>query len=177
MLQMAFISPVTYLVARPRISFKLLKTVAPLAVVNVMNVTAGLIGTGGLSVPMFIALRRFTLLFTIVIERYWLRKTHDWPTLAAMGIMIGGALIAAITDISFNLAGYIAVLFNDMLTSLYLILVKNTPETNGLSTTGMLFYNSTLSLPILMAAVLFLGEPKRIATYPQIHDPHFLVRG
>lgn len=39
---------------------------------------------------MFIALRRFTLLFTILLERYWLKKSHDWPTLSAMGIMIGG---------------------------------------------------------------------------------------
>lgn len=40
---------------------------------------------------MFIALRRFTLLFTILLERYWLKKAHDWPTLGAMAIMIGGA--------------------------------------------------------------------------------------
>ncbi len=47
-------------------------------------------GTAGLNVPMFIALRRFTLLFTILLERFWLKKSHDWPTLSAMGIMIGG---------------------------------------------------------------------------------------
>ena len=40
-----------------------------------------LAGTAGLNVPMFIALRRFTLLFTILLERFWLRKLHDWPTL------------------------------------------------------------------------------------------------
>lgn len=176
MLQMAFISPVTYMVARPSISMSLLRSLAPLAFVNVLNVTSGLVGTGGLSVPMFIALRRFTLLFTILIERYWLRKAHDWPTLSAMGIMIGGALVAAATDLSFNTTGYVAVLFNDMLTSLYLIMVKNTPETNGLSTTGMLFYNSTLSLPMLLTAVFVKGEPRAIASHPQIHNPHFLVR-
>ncbi len=49
-----------------------------------------LAGTAGLNVPMFIALRRFTLLFTILLERFWLKKSHDWPTLSAMGIMIGG---------------------------------------------------------------------------------------
>jgi hypothetical protein len=43
---------------------------------------------------MFIALRRFTLLFTILLERYWLKKSHDWPTLSAMGIMIGGGAAA-----------------------------------------------------------------------------------
>lgn len=47
-----------------------------------------------------------------------------------------GALIAAVTDLTFNLRGYLAVLTNDVLTSLYLIMVKDTPTTGGLSTTG-----------------------------------------
>lgn len=161
LLQMAFIAPVSYLVARPQLNIALVRQLAPLAMVNVMNVVCGLIGetrnvalpaactaaqrclahtgrpggplqpltldqgvaglfdimpatrpcchpaysaprhpqiatrgagTAGLNVPMFIALRRFTLLFTILLERYWLKKTHDWPTLSAMGIMIGGEL-------------------------------------------------------------------------------------
>lgn len=175
MLQMAFISPVTYLLARPILSWQLLRGLAPLAIVNVLNVVSGLVGTGGLNVPMFIALRRFTLLFTILLERYWLKKTHDWPTLSAMGIMIGGALIAAATDLTFNPSGYAAVLCNDLLTSLYLIMVKNTPATNGLSTTGMLFYNSTLSLPMLLMAMIYMGEPRAVLTYPQLYSPNFLV--
>ncbi len=44
MLQMAFISPVSYLVARPVLSKELLKSLAPLAMVNVLNVVCGLIG-------------------------------------------------------------------------------------------------------------------------------------
>lgn len=175
MLQMAFISPVTYLLARPILSWQLLRGLAPLAIVNVLNVVSGLVGTGGLNVPMFIALRRFTLLFTILLERYWLKKTHDWPTLSAMGIMIGGALIAAATDLTFNPSGYAAVLCNDLLTSLYLIMVKNTPATNGLSTTGMLFYNSTLSLPMLLMAMIYMGEPRAVLTYPQLYSPNFLL--
>jgi solute carrier family 35 protein len=169
---MAFISPVTYFAARPTLSLDLCRALAPLAMVNVLNVVCGLVGTGGLNVPMFIALRRFTLLFTILLERFWLRKTHDMSTLGAMGFMIGGAIIAAATDLTFNPTGYMAVLGNDLLTSLYLIMVKNLPS-NGLSTTGMLFYNSTLSLPMLAAAVVFTGEPSRLLQYPRLHEPKF----
>lgn len=176
MLQMAFISPVSYVVARPVLSWQLLTSLAPLALVNVLNVVSGLVGTGGLNVPMFIALRRFTLVFTILLERYWLKKTHDWPTLSAMGIMIGGAMVAAATDLTFSPVGYAAVLCNDVLTSLYLIMVKNTPATNGLSTTGMLFYNSTLSLPMLAAAVVYQGEPAGMLSFPRLHDRQFQVR-
>jgi len=89
--------------------------------------------------------------------------------------MITGALIAAATDLTFSPKGYAAVLCNDALTSLYLIMVKNTPQSSGLSTTGMLFYNSTLSLPMLLLAVLFFKEPIRIVDFPDIVNPHFLI--
>jgi hypothetical protein len=48
-------------------------------------------GTGGLNVPMFIALRRFTLLCTIVLERLMYHKQHDKATYGAVAMMIGGA--------------------------------------------------------------------------------------
>lgn len=47
-----------------------------------------------------------------------------------------GALLAAATDLTFSVRGYAAVLGNDVLTSLYLIMVKNTPSTSGLTTAG-----------------------------------------
>ena len=46
LLQMAFISPVSYIVARPTLSRELLGTLAPLAMVNVFNVMCGLLGVG-----------------------------------------------------------------------------------------------------------------------------------
>ena len=63
-------------------------------------------------------------------------NTLTTPSVAA------GAFIAAMSDLTFNLYGYAAVLGNDFLTALYLILVKNTPATAGLTTTGLLFYNA-----------------------------------
>ena len=40
---------------------------------------------------MFIALRRFTLLCTIVLERVLMAKRHDRSTIGAVGVMIIGA--------------------------------------------------------------------------------------
>lgn len=172
LLQMTFISVTTYLVARPTISLSLFKSLTPLATVNVLNVTFGLVGTGGLNVPMFIALRRFTLLFTILLERFWLKKQHDWPTLSAMGVMIGGALMAAATDLSYNPRGYAAVLCNDVLTAMYLIMVKNTNK--GLTTTRMLFYNATISIPMLLVAGFATNELPRLRWAPQLQSGEFL---
>lgn len=43
-------------------------------------------GVGGLNVPMFIALRRFTVLITIGLEVWWYKKKH---TKVAYGKLIG----------------------------------------------------------------------------------------
>jgi len=39
---------------------------------------------------MFIALRRFTLVCTIVLERSLMHKQHDRATIGAVALMIGG---------------------------------------------------------------------------------------
>ncbi|CAK0772874.1 hypothetical protein CVIRNUC_004008 [Coccomyxa viridis] len=175
LLQMAVIAPVCYIVAKPKLEWGIARGILPLALVNVLNVVCGLMGTAGLNVPMFIALRRFTLLCTIVLERFMMGKKHDRSTIGAVGIMIGGAVIAAATDLSFSLSGYSAVIGNDFLTALYLILVKNTPATAGLTTTGLLFYNAALSLPILGVALAASKEPAGIIAYPDSDSWGFRV--
>ena len=50
------------------------------------------------------------------------------------------------------------MLTNDVFTALYLVMVKNTTAAAGLSATAMLFYNSALSMPLLLGAALGTGE-------------------
>jgi len=168
---MAIISPVCYIVARPRVDAATARACAPLALVNVLNLVCGLMGTSGLNVPMFIALRRFTLLCTLMLEFLMYRRIHERTTYFAVAVMITGALVAAASDLSFNAFGYMAVLGNDLMTSMYLILVKDSPHT--LTTTGVLFYNATLSLPLLAGAVALSGEPELIRNFPLIENGSF----
>ena len=93
-----------------------------------------------------------------------------------LGNTTAGALVAAATDLTFNAYGYSAVLFNDFLTASYLIMVKNTPAASALTTTGLLFYNATLSLPLLMASVWGSGEWDGLWKFPLLNNPEFLVR-
>ena len=76
---------------------------------------------------------------------------------------------------SFHPAGYAAVLANDVFTALYLIRVKATPATQGLSTTGLLFYNATLSLPLLAVALAVSWEPGGILAFQGYSSPGFRV--
>lgn len=85
-------------------------------------------------------------------------------------------MLAAVTDLTFNARGYAAVLGNNVLTALYLIMVKNTPGSSGLTTTGLLFYNSTLSLPLLGAALALSGEPAGVFAFPALRASGFQAR-
>jgi len=175
LLQLAFMAPVCYGVARPKLEMRTVWTVLPLSFVNVMNVVSGLISTGGLSVPMFIALRRFTLLITLLIERFLYGKRHNTVTKVTASIMIAGAFLAAWTDATFNLYGYIAIITNDIFTALYLVLVKNIKGLKELTTVELIFYNSALSLPMLLLGFFASGEADRLGEFPSWAVPSFQV--
>ena len=135
---------------------------------------AGLFGTGDLSVPMFIVLRRFTMVITIVIERSYFSTSHDWQVLSSVGVMVGGALVAALTDLAFNLRGYISILSNDLLTSVYLIMVKNLPAAKATDTYTLLYYNAMISMIPLAITSVILGDPAKILAHPSLTDGKFL---
>lgn len=136
--QMMFAAPICAHISGSTFDFKLFKALLPLGLVNGSNIVAGLFGTGDLSVPMFIVLRRFTMVITIVVERIYFSTSHDWQVLSSVGVMVGGALVAALTDLAFNFRGYISILSNDLLTSVYLIMVKNLPAAKNTDTYTLL---------------------------------------
>lgn len=88
---------------------------------------------------------------------------------------MAGALVAASTDLTFNFYGYVSVGLNDFLTALYLVMVKRSPATQGLTTTGILFYNAVLSMPALALALAVSKEPWHLLTFPDLYSKSFRV--
>ena len=182
--------------------------------------------------PMFIVLRRFTMLLTIALEFCVFHKRHDWQVclprphfgtylcplalwhlsvpaltlaafcalpcaslcplvlwqqsvpcscrqpvaavgsitatfqvLASISVMVAGAVIAAATDLSFNAAGYFAVIINDFFTAGYLVMLKHFTPTKGMDSFSILFYNSLISVVPLLAATWALGDLQRIRAF------------
>lgn len=171
--QMCIVAVICYLAARPRLEWKLFKLILPLAFVNVLNLASGLIGTAGLSVPMFIALRRFTLVATLVLERTMDKKRHDRMTYLTISVMLSGAAVAALTDMSFSPKGYAAVFINNFVTALFLVMIKRTTAKAGLTTTGLLFYKAILSVPMLVALTSLSPEVAFAKTFPLLHTRTF----
>ncbi|XP_032942019.1 UDP-N-acetylglucosamine/UDP-glucose/GDP-mannose transporter isoform X8 [Catharus ustulatus] len=89
----------------------------PLPLIYVGNHLSGLSSTSKLSLPMFTVLRKFTIPLTLLLEIIILGKRYPLNIIVSVFTIILGAFIAAGSDLSFNLEGYIYVLLNDIFTA------------------------------------------------------------
>jgi solute carrier family 35 len=133
--------------------------------------------SSGKETPTIAVQCRFTMVMTILIERIAFGVHHDWQVLASVGVMIVGALVAAMTDLSFSFWAYTSVLLNNLFTSIYLVLVKHMKATKHVDTTTLLFYNSIISIVPLTFASFFVGEWAKMAVHPNLDNTGLQITG
>lgn len=63
-----------------------------------------------------------------LLEKWMLNSQPSKTVQLSVGLMLGGALVAALGDLSFNLVGYIVIFFNDLFTALNGVILKRTSE-------------------------------------------------
>ncbi|KAF0988063.1 hypothetical protein HZS_3929 [Henneguya salminicola] len=102
---------------------QIFKTI-PCAILNFLNIISGVNSTRNLSLPMLTVLRRFSLFITLIGEFIFLKIRPKNITVFSIMVMILGAIIACLNDISFNANTYFIVGLNNLLTSGYVIGIK-----------------------------------------------------
>ena len=130
--------------------------ILPISGMFLANVVFGLGGTGSLNLPMFTALRRFSILFTLIGEYYILKKASNQMILFSVFLMVGGALIAAFNDLSYDSFGYMLVFFNNIFTAMSGIYLKRATISGKCNKLGVLYYSSLFSL--IAMCTYFLSE-------------------
>lgn len=148
----------------------------PLPLIYMGNMATGLGGTKELSLPMFTALRRFSILMTMIGERFVLGVRASWPVQASVLAMVGGALLAAADDVTFSWPGYTLVLLNDGFTAANGVYMKKKLDSKELGKYGLMYYNALFM--ILPAAILAwrTGDLEHSAAYPHWGDALFLAQ-
>ena len=92
----------------------------------------------------------------------------------SVSIMLIGSLIAGWGDLGFDPTSYAYVIGNNLCTALYLVTIKRVTAVTKLSSFGIMVYNSTLSIPLLLICELFSGEYLRVAEFEFLCRCHLI---
>ncbi|VDI06361.1 solute carrier family 35, partial [Mytilus galloprovincialis] len=142
----------------PGFSTDIFRKIWPLPLFFLGNLVLGLGGTQKLNLPMFIILRRFTILFTMIAEYYVLGVKASRTIQMTVFLMIFGALVAASNDLAFDLVGYVFIILNDLCTSANGVYTKKKLEAKDLGKYGLLFYNSLFMIVPISILAFSMGE-------------------
>lgn len=138
----------------PVLNYTIFREVFPISMMFLGNVICGLGSTRSLNLPMFTALRRFSILMTMLAEYFILNNLPSRAIIISVFLMVGGALVAAAYDLTFNAWGYALVFLNNAFTTLNGVYLKKASMSGKCNKMGILFYNSLFSA---IAMLLFFG--------------------
>lgn len=148
----------------------------PLPLIYIGNMLFGLGGTKQLSLPMFTALRRFSILMTMIAEYYILGVKARLSIQLSVYTMILGAVVAAFNDLAFNLEGYIFILLNDFFTAANGVFMKKKLDSKELGKYGLMYYNSLFMLGPTILLAWWMGDITQTLDYPDWTNPMFLLQ-
>eukprot|EP00904_Undaria_pinnatifida_P012188 jgi/Undpi1/809/HiC_scaffold_10.g04273.m1 len=147
----------------------------PLMIMFLLNTVSGLGGTQRINLPMFTVLRRFSILMTMLMEKFILKSIVSPVVQISVALMIGGAVVAAFFDLQFELVGYLLILSNDFFTAAYGVCVKQALNLK-IPQMSLLYFNSLFGAIAMTVVVRSMpGEWDRIVNFPEWRNSTFIA--
>lgn len=171
-----FVAKKLRIVSFPTLELNTFNKIFPLPLIYIGNMLFGLGGTKQLSLPMFTALRRFSILMTMILELYILGIRPNFSVQFSVYTMIAGAVVAASNDIAFNLRGYIFVLLNDFFTATNGVYMKKKLDSKELGKYGLMFYNALFMIIPSVFFAFYTGDLEAAYNYEYWSDTIFLIQ-
>lgn len=168
------VAKITGMVKFPNPSVSQFQKVWPLPLFYILNLVFGLGSTKKLNLPMFTVLRRFSLLFMAIGQAYVLNQYESNQVNVTLLFMVGGAFIAAINDLAFDLVGYFFVLINNFTTAASVVYSKQKLNTE-MSKWELLFYNALISLLPAFLVAYVAGDITKAYYFESWADYKFLT--
>ncbi|XP_059216899.1 UDP-sugar transporter UST74c [Stomoxys calcitrans] len=152
------------------------RKIFPLPLIFLGNMMFGLGGTQALSLPMFAALRRFSILMTMLLELKILGIRPSTAVQISVYGMISGALLAASDDLSFNMQGYTYVMITNAMTAANGVYVKKKLDTSEIGKYGLMFYNSLFMLIPALLITYATGDLHKSIAFGEWNNPYFVIQ-
>ncbi|WZZ03123.1 UDP-N-acetylglucosamine transporter UGNT1-like [Brassica napus] len=153
---------------------RLVQTI-PLAFTYLLYMLVTMESVRNINVPMYTTLRRTTILFTMIMEYFLSGQKHSASVISSVGIILLGAIIAGIRDLSFDAYGYGLVFTANICTATYLALIARTGKSTGLNTFGLMWCNGIICIPFLLFWTNIKGELKAMLSFPHLYSLNFQV--
>ena len=134
--------------------------------ISILNTLMGFYGNQLVkNVSMFLTLKKFTVIFLLIIDLFFAKKKISLITIICIFLMTGGSLLIGIDTFSNDYIGYILVFISDVIQIIYSKLIEVFRKHTGVSSLKLLFYNCNLSIPILITGALISNEHEKIYKY------------
>ncbi|KAJ8413994.1 hypothetical protein AAFF_G00065920 [Aldrovandia affinis] len=137
----------------------------PLPLLYVGNHITGLASTKKLSLPMFTILRKFTIIMTMIMESKMLRKTFPNNLVYSVSAIMVGALIAASSDLAFDIEAYTFIILNDLFTAASGVYTKKKLGSEGLGKYGLLYYNACIIIIPTLLAISYTDDLHKVIAF------------
>ncbi|VVB15560.1 unnamed protein product, partial [Arabis nemorensis] len=110
------------------VSARRLVQIIPLAFTYLLYMLVTMESVRNINVPMYTTLRRTIIFFTMIMEYFLSGQKHSVSVIGSVAIIILGAIIAGIRDLSFDAYGYGLVFTANICTATYLALIARIGE-------------------------------------------------
>eukprot|EP00668_Euglena_longa_P015432 GGOE01019512.1.p1 GENE.GGOE01019512.1~~GGOE01019512.1.p1 ORF type:complete len:349 (+),score=131.99 GGOE01019512.1:55-1101(+) len=155
------------------VSISSCRRIMPMPIFFLGNAVCSLGGTKMVTIPTFSALRKFSILLTMILEKVMLNRTSSRGIQFSVFLMILGAFVASAQDLNFDALGYLYVMGNNLFTAGHFIVTKQKTEMASFGSVGSLFYCALIALPI--SFVLCLPELHNVVHFSQWSTFSFLL--
>lgn len=138
--------------------FELYVRLLPLSLAYCGNAMAGMLSLQGLSLPMYSVLKRFTPLLVAAAEFVLFGKRTSRRVLAALALCMIGFILAGLGDLVFDARAYALAMISCASQGAYMISVDHVGRALEMQSHELLYYNSLLSLLVILPWVVYTGE-------------------
>lgn len=166
----------TKIIQYPTPTWSTVKAWAPVNLFFCLMLFTGMASLQYNSVPMVTVFKNITNIATTAGDVYFFGNQVESLVLAAFGIMLLGAVLAARNDVDITFAGLFWMIANCVSTAGYVLYMKFATRSIKISTFGMVFVNNVLCVAFLLPVAAFKGEVEIFRSTSALHTSEYFFK-